>query len=181
LIAFGLLGKHGTGVHCDISVTDININHSKMSLSVPVIAIGAAINFTILSVGFSLILSTTTPLFYAVLRGITLALIATVVTLVIDLITGGLGTLMLLPIYIFSAILLLILSIVRPRMLEKDDGQLSGFYLVSFSFWPIFIIGMIIALVMGLSLTYLASRFSSSIMDMVNNLDLSQFVSGRRL
>jgi hypothetical protein len=144
------------------------------------IAIGATINFFALSTIFTITLSSTTPLLYAVLKGITLALIATSITLIIDLLTGGLATIMLVPIYGFTLLAALVLSLVHPSFISKSDGTLSGFYVVSFSFWPIFFIGMIIALVLGLSLNYLASRFSSSISDMIQNLDISQFTSQQK-
>src|SRR5688572_15194603 len=145
-----------------------------MSLSTPTIIVGACVNFIGISVVITTIMSRSRPFMEAVMYGIALALVATVVILIVDLMTRGLATRMMFMVYGFTLVLMLVLVIVRPSFVLKADGSLSGFYLVNFSFWPVFITGMLISLMLAIAVTFLSSRFSSSIMSMVDNLNVSR-------
>jgi hypothetical protein len=140
------------------------------------LAIFASINFIALSSGFTLVLARRMSLSLAFQKGILLALIATIVIVIVDIISGGLSMMVILPIYGFSVMMAMVLYLVQPKFIMREDGSVSGFDLMNVAFWPVFVIGMMIALILGISLTYIGSRFSKSVLELINSFDLNKFV-----
>lgn len=141
--------------------------------------LSAAINFFILSCIFILTLRARLKNLYlegdkeqvsynmnAFIWGIIYALIAAVAIFVIDIISGNFATLMMIPVYLLSGLSMLILSLIAPSFLS----DVSAYKLWSISFWPIFIVGMLIALTLGAFTSYLGARFSKFLLTTVSRI-----------
>ena len=164
----------------------------------------AAINFFILSVIFvTLLLSKLRTLYEAgdearenyikesLIKGVGLALVAAGVFAVVDFISGGVATLIMFIIYPLAGISMLILSLIAPVFMNDITeeipnlgsgspnagemiSRISSYRLWSVSFWPIFIIGMLISLALGALISYLGVKISRLALDMITNLAANQ-------
>jgi hypothetical protein len=113
----------------------------------------------------------------AFLRGLMLSLIATVSFFVVDFISGGFASLLIMAIYPLAGISMLVFSLMKPSYLfditEGDMSRISAYKLWSISFWPLFIVGMIVALSLGALTTYIGSKISRIILDTLVSISSS--------
>jgi len=108
----------------------------------------------------------------AFIKGVSLALIATGVFAVIDFISGGIATLIMFVVYPLTGVSMLILSLINPPFLRDTTAKTSSYMLWSVSFWPIFIIGMIMSLAFGALISYLGTKMSHLAMSMITNMNI---------
>lgn len=120
----------------------------------------------------------------AFVRGIGSALIATGVFVVIDILSGGFATLVMLAVYPLAGVTMLVLSLIAPLFLNditeirivngteqrETVSRISAFRLWSVSFWPWFIIGMLVALAFNALLSYLGTKISRVAVDILSNI-----------
>lgn len=117
----------------------------------------------------------------AFLRGMGLALAAAVIFAITDFLSGGTASLVMLLVYPLAGIGMLILSLIAPSFLnditEPDPNnpdatrsRISAFRLWSVAFWPIFIIGMLVSLLIGGLVAYLGTKISRLVLDMLGKL-----------
>lgn len=158
---------------------------------IPMYLLSAVINFFILTFIFVATLYTKLKALYqagdqgqvsytknAFLRGIGLALIAAVIIFIIDIISGGFASLLMIPVYVFAGIATLVLSLIAPTFLQDvtetkngiEVSHISGYKLWSVSFWPIFTVGMLIALALGAFSTYIGNKLSGIILNTINSI-----------
>lgn len=115
----------------------------------------------------------------SLLLGAGLALGATAVIFVIDLLSGGFASLVMIGVYIIAGVGTLILSLIRPSFLnditettevngeQTTVGRTSAYRNWSIAFWPTFAIGMLAALALGAATTYVSNKFSKNILDLL--------------
>lgn len=114
----------------------------------------------------------------AFLKGLGFALIAAVTIFVIDIISGGFASLVMVPVYVLAGIATLILSLIAPPFLqdvtETRNGvqvsRISGYKLWSVSFWPLFVVGMLVALSLGAFASYIGNKLSTVVIDTINSI-----------
>lgn len=163
--------------------------------TIPFMIVSAIINFFILAFIFVITLFLRNrALFQAgnkdrmnfirdsILMGIGLALAAIAVIFVVDLISGGFASIVMVGVYVLSGVGALILSLIRPSFLNDIiktvdvDGtptitmgtnRISAYRIWSIVFWPLFIIGMLASLALGAATTYVSNKFSKNILDLL--------------
>lgn len=113
----------------------------------------------------------------AFLKGLGLALAAAATIFIVDFISGGFASLVMFAVYPLAGIGMLILSIIKPAFLNDITGEVDGvpvargsaFRYFSVVFWPLFILGMIVALAFAALTTYLGIKFSKGAIDLLAN------------
>jgi hypothetical protein len=115
----------------------------------------------------------------AFLQGLGWALAASVTIFVIDLISGGFASLVMIAVYILAGIGMLLLSLINPSFLnditetvevngeQVTRSRTSAYRFWTISFWPIFVIGMLAALGLGAATTYVSNKFSKNVLDLL--------------
>lgn len=175
-----------------ISVTEMILSVMEMSAiefsvlkqerSIPSMILSAVINFVILAIIFVLTLWFRNRALYdvgfrdedyardAFVTGIALALAASAILLLVDIITGGLGSVMMVGVYALTVVAALILYIASPKALRDTPDDISLYRLWSVSFWIIFIVGMVVAISLSLFTSYLSKKFTALVLELVDNI-----------
>lgn len=133
--------------------------HSNTSISRTLFY--AAINFMVLTAIFISTLVYKIGYSYEVLfQGINLALLATFIYVVVDMISDGFASMMLIGVYPLSILSMMVLSLVNPVCIHDLDDRTSTYRLWSISFWIWFLIGMVVAVSFKILLIYMSRRIS---------------------
>ena len=193
------LGTKGqTGLAAGISALGLGAN---AIVTLPVIIIGTIINFVIMAVIFVFTLyakyraqvergvrEMENPFSQALLRGLGLALAASVVLFIANLVTGGLASIVMIGVYIIAGIGYGILSLanfefmndVPPTEDDEEPGYTSAFRKWSITFWVTFLVGMFIAVGATLAMGVLGTKLLGDIAaPLASNLGMSgKFISG---
>lgn len=191
-----LLGKYNelppeTKNKIFLGVDFLNQGGSRV-LKLPYMLVAAAFNFFILAVIFVLTLRAKLKALFdagdqsqsnymrnAFLKGLGLALVAVSIIFISDLISGGFASMFMIFIYPLAGIATLIMSFISPSFLEdiretNEDGtiisRISGFRLWSISFWTIFALGMVAAIVVGLVLARVGNKLTRGVFDLVSSM-----------
>lgn len=134
-----------------------------MSLSYEKLIVSIGVNFLLISTISAVILYGKRGMkFRSILaKSIILGLIAAVIIFATDLATGGLATISMGFVYVFTFMTFIALYIINPSFFFTN---------ALFAFWMIFVTGMMIALSFGFAI----GRISSSISTFIENLDISK-------
>lgn len=159
----------------DGSIDDLIAGWSQV-YGISIMILSCAINFIILTLIFTITMyfrqrkRGTLSLMEILLQGILQGLVASILILVIDVTTGGFASLLMFAVYPIVFVVCIILAIISPLFLQDDPGRISGYRIWMVSFWPIFIVGMIVALSLGAFVTYMGVKFSGIIMNLLNEM-----------
>lgn len=103
-------------------------------------------------------------------RGIFLALSATMILFIVDITSGGFGTLIMIIVYPIAFVVSIIMSLLAPTIIYDRDTYISSYRIWTISFWSIFIVGMIVALSLGIFLSYIGTKFSTVLMGLLDDM-----------
>lgn len=121
-------------------------------------------------------LSQTNYMKNAFIQGLGLAITASAVFAVIDILSGGFAVFVMFAIYPLVAVTMLVLSLIAPSFMndisntENTAIRISAFRLWSYAFWPWFVIGMLLSLVLNAIISYLGEKISRIALDMLTNI-----------
>lgn len=143
--------------------------HSNISISR--LLLYAAANFMVLSAIFIWTLMYRIGYSYEVVfQAINLALLATAIYVLVDVVSDGFASMMLIGIYPLAAISMTVLSLVNPASIHDMDDRTSAYRLWSISFWIWFLVGMVVAVSFKILLVYMSKRISSITRSIISDI-----------